>query len=42
MKDALVKAQDFAEAADVKLDQLISLSDRLPERGGPPGFLSAT
>ena len=41
MKDALVKAQDYAEAAEVKLGQLISLSDRLPERGGPPGFLSA-
>ena len=38
---ALVKAQDYAEAAEVKLGQLISLSDRLPERGGPPGFLSA-
>jgi uncharacterized protein YggE len=32
MKDALVKAQDYAEAADVKLGQLISFSDRLPER----------
>ena len=41
MKYALVKAQDYAEAAEVKLGQLISLSDRLPERGGPPGFLSA-
>jgi len=38
MKDALVKAQDYADAADVKLGQLISLSDRLPERGGPPPF----
>ena len=25
----------------MKLGQMISLSDRLPERGGPPGFLSA-
>ncbi len=41
MKDALVKAQDYAEAADVKLGQLISLTDRVAERSGPPGFLSA-
>ena len=40
IKDAPVNAQDYAEAAEVKLCQLISLSDRLPERGGPPGFLS--
>jgi uncharacterized protein YggE len=41
MKDALVKAQDYAEAADVKLGQLISLTDSVAERSGPPGFLSA-
>jgi uncharacterized protein YggE len=29
MKDALVKAQDYAEATDVKLGQLISLTDRV-------------
>ena len=41
MQDALVKAQDYAETADVKLGQLISLTDRVAERSGPPGFLSA-
>ena len=41
MKDALVKAQDYAEAADVKLGQLISMTDRVAERSGPPEFLSA-
>ena len=41
MKDALVKAQDYAEAADVKLGQLISLTDRVAERSDHPGFLSA-
>ena len=38
MKDALVKAQDYAEAEDVKLGQLISLTDRVAERSGPPVF----
>ena len=41
MKDALVKAQDYADASDVKLVQLISLTDRIAERSGSPGFLSA-
>ena len=41
MQDALVKAQDYAETADVKLGQLISLTDRVAERSGPPGFLRA-
>ena len=41
MKDALVKAQDYADASDVKLGQLISLTDRIAERSGSPGFLSA-
>ena len=40
MKDALVKAQDYADASDVKLGQLISLTDRIAERSGSPGFLS--
>ena len=40
MKDLLVKTQDYAEASEVKLGQLISLSDRFPERGGPLDFLS--
>ena len=38
MKDALVKVQDYAEAADVKLGQLISLTNRIAERSGPPVF----
>ena len=38
MKDALVKVQDYAEAADVKLGQLISLTDRVAERSGHPVF----
>ena len=41
MKDALVKARDYADASDVKLGQLISLTDRIAERSGSPGFLSA-
>ena len=41
MKDALVKAQDYADASDVKLGQLISLTDRIAERSGSLGFLSA-
>ena len=41
MKDALEKAQDYAEAADVKLGQLISMTDRVAERSGSPEFLSA-
>jgi len=42
MKDALVKAQDYAEASDVKLGQLISLTDRVAERSGPPRFFERT
>ena len=38
MKDALVKVQDYAEAADMKLGQLISLTDRVAERSGHPVF----
>lgn len=41
MKDVLVKAQDYTEAADVKLGQLIRLTYRVVERSGSPAFLKA-